>query len=39
MNGVISAVIRFREWAVLHGDMWGGLADSYHSQDILCQDS
>lgn len=31
MTGVISAVIRFREWAVLHGEMWGwggSLADS-----------
>lgn len=33
MTGVISAVIRFREWAALHGEMcvcaWGGgLADS-----------
>lgn len=28
MTGVISAVIRFREWAALHGEMWGGLAES-----------
>lgn len=31
MTGVISAVIRFREWAVLHGvrcSGGGGLADS-----------
>lgn len=35
MTGVISAVIRFREWAVLHGEMWGAWLTPYHSQDIL----
>lgn len=35
MTGVISAVIRFREWAALHGETWGAPLTPYRSWDIL----
>lgn len=35
MTAVISAVIRFRERAVLHGEKWGDGSTPYHPKDIL----
>lgn len=35
MTAVISAVIRFSERAVLHGEKWGDGSTPYHTKDIL----